>query len=896
MCRHYVVLFPSTFYYPYTGKVHVHLMDLDAPVRVSLHLESSHRVPDVVLEEQGSGVLQLDWPRFLNISAGHDEFYETAELQLSIQGGSLQVFRKKSVLLEPMELGVLFQTDKDSYEPGQTVKLRIVCLDHNLMPSNKELPLVAIKDPNFEPVKTWQKVRPLQGIVELSYLLPSDSELGTYTISVGRRSREFSVEKQGLPHFAVLLQLPRSVTVEDTKIPVGVCGRHPPTSSSLDRNPSGKPFRGKAEAKLCQYRRLPEGATSICAVFRGQTGRDSCFFTEVPTAPFDLSSPHSKQHLYAFGWLQQQGTGLQHTAIQTCKIVKETATISFQSSEFYKPGVPYTATMMLKGPKGSVLRGQEFFLVINNVTGVLGMQSLLTDELGRASVQLDTSGWSDKITLHGAFKDDPPAAEPEILGQSYYQSVVHHLYPTSSGGRSFLRIHRVAKELPCGQPLQLEVDYLLEQEAVGMELHSLDVVFLVLAKGAIVTVLRKELTAEPGLRGSFSLELPISLQLAPRFRVLGYMVLPHGEMVADSTKFNVTKCFPSQVNLSFSEQRAVVGSQLHLKLQAAPGSLCAIYSLDQRTQPSGSKAKLNPDLVYATIPRFYPDTHPFAAGENDLPLCPQSGFWEPIVSLPSTSCFEVPGKDSWKRCLHNLVPRSAEVPGSATLLKDSRLKIITNTHLGCASKGWYQTFESSLFTKGENLEDIEQAGVLQDTGMQSNWLRTWLWELVPVGESGSAELAVTVPDTITTWEAGMLCTSALGLGLAPATTLAAFKPFFVELALPHSVVHQEAFTLVATVFSSLQQCLRVQVTLVAPVELEMLAGTSRSSRGCVCPEGPRTFRWSLRATSLGQAIVTVTARTLPSGKLCGTQVPAVLSQEQVDTDTRLLVVQPPTSK
>lgn len=76
-------------------------------------------------------------------------------------------------------------------------------------------------------------------------------------------------------------------------------------------------------------------------------------------------------------------------------------------------------------------------------------------------------------------------------------------------------------------------------------------------------------------------------------------------------------------------------------------------------------------------------------------------------------------------------------------------------------------------------------------------------------ESGSAELAVTVPDTITTWEAGMFCMSALGLGLAPATTLAAFKPFFVELALPHSVVRQEAFTLVATVFSSLQQCLRV---------------------------------------------------------------------------------------
>ena len=68
---------------------------------------------------------------------------------------------------------------------------------------------------------------------------------------------------------------------------------------------------------------------------------------------------------------------------------------------------------------------------------------------------------------------------------------------------------------------------------------------------------------------------------------------------------------------------------------------------------------------------------------------------------------------------------------------------------------------------------------------------------------------MSVPDAITQWEAGMFCTSPLGLGLAPATTLVAFKPFLVELALPYAVVHHEAFTLVATVFNYLRQCLRV---------------------------------------------------------------------------------------
>lgn len=71
------------------------------------------------------------------------------------------------------------------------------------------------------------------------------------------------------------------------------------------------------------------------------------------------------------------------------------------------------------------------------------------------------------------------------------------------------------------------------------------------------------------------------------------------------------------------------------------------------------------------------------------------------------------------------------------------------------------------------------------------------------------EVPVTVPDAITEWKAGMFCTAPTGLGLAPTVTLLTFKPFFVELALPYAVTRGEAFTLAATVFNYLRQCLRV---------------------------------------------------------------------------------------
>lgn len=66
--RRYLVLFPYVIYYPHGGKVHIHLMDLDGPVRVTLHLASSHGVPNVTLEETGNKILQLDWPLFPNVS------------------------------------------------------------------------------------------------------------------------------------------------------------------------------------------------------------------------------------------------------------------------------------------------------------------------------------------------------------------------------------------------------------------------------------------------------------------------------------------------------------------------------------------------------------------------------------------------------------------------------------------------------------------------------------------------------------------------------------------------------------------------------------------------------------------------------------------------------------
>ncbi|KAM8988542.1 alpha-2-macroglobulin-like protein 1 [Ara ararauna] len=806
---HYLVLFPSMLYYPYPGKVHIHLMDLDEPVRVTLHLESQLGVPNVTLEEQGNEILQLNWPHFPNSSTPPAWMYKVAHLHISIQGGSLQISEQRNVVVKALELRALVQTDKDVYEPGQTVKIRIVCLDQNLFAINREIPLVVVQDPDENPVAEWQEVSLQQGIVDLSFSLGAEPAVGTYTIIMEGSFHQFSVKDTGWPNFEVLIRLPHSVAKKDEKIPMDVCGLYP----------SGKTFRGRAEARLCQFYSFAaflNASTMNCAELRGQTGRNGCFSTEVPTTFFNLTSLDYEDQLHAFVSLLEEGTGMQRAANESCMIVGEEIIITFESSDkFYKPGVPYTGTMLLKGINGSALTEKELLLVVE--TGDIQRKALLTDGSGRASFELDTSGWKNEVSVHGEVK--PPSSEGENLGYPNYESAPRRVYPFSVGSTSFLKIHRVITRLPCGRPLQLSVDYLFDEKSMGSKQQSLDVVLLVLAKGTIATVLRKELPADAGLSGSFSLELPIGPELAPAAKVLGYVVLPNSEVVADSTELKVAKCFPSEVNLSFSEQRAVVGSQLLMKVQADPGSLCAIYAVDQRAQSSSSKSKdkLNPDVVYNSFPVFDGPTYSFESGE-------------PLSNPNST---------------------------------------------------------------GPEWEADPLANVLNNPGMQLGFLETWLWELVPVGDNGSVEMTVTVPDIITEWEAGMLCTTPLGLGLAPATTITAFKPFFVELALPYGVVQHEAFTLVATVFNHLQHCLRVRVMLLKSVELEVLGGLDVMNAGCVCADETRSFQWDVRATSMGKVNVTVIARALQSKELCGTKVPVVPAHGHMDTETKLLMVQPP---
>uniref|UniRef100_A0A8B9TBK6 A2ML1 protein n=1 Tax=Anas platyrhynchos TaxID=8839 RepID=A0A8B9TBK6_ANAPL len=441
----------------------------------------------------------------------------------------------------------------------------------------------------------------------------------------------------------------------------------------------------------------------------------------------------------------------------------------------------------------------------------------------------------------------------ESSGSSpHYESAFATLHPFVSKSQSFLQIHQLESKLPCSQPQQLQVDYIFNKEALGTELKSLDVVFLVSI----------HLGREGRLRGSFSLELPVGPELAPTATVLCYAVLPSGEMVADSTKISLAKCLPNKVSGGCwrPENLPLACHGALLELEAAPRSLCAIRAVDRSVLLLKPEAELSMEEVGGPTGVSPPRAAPWTSqdgGGDDINL----------VGILASSLF--------------------------SFLQDAALKLLTNAEIRTACEEWFgmprTPIMGSMGPPGRRPHKaLGREGLREEPpAPRSYFPETWLWDLVPVGEEGSAEVPVTVPDAITEWTAGMFCTAPMGLGLSRTVTLTAFKPFFVELALPYAVTRGEAFTLAATVFNYLRQCLRVK-----SAELEVSETVGGMYSGCVCADEARTFRWDVKATSLGEVNITVSTEAIKSEELCGNEEPVVPAQGRVDTVIKPLLVQP----
>ncbi|XP_030799321.1 alpha-2-macroglobulin-like protein 1 [Camarhynchus parvulus] len=562
----YLIIIPAALPYPSSQRACLDLRGVEKPIRVALTL--AHPSGNLSLYRK---VVRNDWifacTRFQVPRPAGSQEVATVHLHIS-NGRYFSASEEKKVLIRRAGTGTFIQMDKPIYNPGQTVKFRIVTLTEDFVPVNSKYSMVEIQDPNKNRIGQWLDVRPKQGIADLSFQLADELSLGTYTISAQSfksssvQSSTFKVEERVLQKFDVFFEGPAQIYASDKTFPLQVCGRYS----------FGKAVRGTVHVALCQKARrwLQNASRDTCREYSGATASNGCFTPSVSTSIFNLTPSEEDNKLYAEASLLEMGTGVQINTSSQILISRTAARAVFETpNEYYIPGVPYRGKIKVQDHYGTGMKNRKVYLVIRFMRRRF-IKTYITDDSGIASFNLDTTAWnSSSVSL-------------EVTGKSGI-------------------VVRGQRNIQIGK---------LNSKSWQRRNYS--------AFSSSV------------LKGSFSIPLTFTADLSPSPSLVAYAIFPNGGVTADSIRLDVALCFQNQVKVGFPSKEAQAGSAVQLQLQAAPGSLCAVQAVDENMFSTRPDHELTSQVVYGLFPAAYQRGYP-AQVEEHSDRCAQPQSLSPLL-------------------------------------------------------------------------------------------------------------------------------------------------------------------------------------------------------------------------------------------------------------------------
>ncbi|XP_026569065.1 alpha-2-macroglobulin-like protein 1 [Pseudonaja textilis] len=895
---HYLVVFPAIIDLPNVEKFCILLRSLQETnyLLVTLELKNqNHTLAEKDVEAPGTfECIHFQAPSFVSTSRTYYGEEAIAKVHILIRKGTTVTFEaQKKVLLKKASPRNLIQPSKALYKPGEIVKWRIVRLDDEFKAIDKIIPLIQLKDPDENRIAQWVDVKPLHGIVDLSFPLASEAALGTYTIEMedkelsSKADGEFKVEEYELPKFEIFFKYPSLIPILEV-FQLNVCGKYT----------YGKPVQGNVSITLT---RKPSEAfetvtnitvPKIVKEYRERTDKNGCATFIINGIDINLFGKGYKNLIELSAILKEEGTGLEATNMDSIPIATNEVNLAFEElNPFYKQGFPYSGKIKVS-VDDSPVQNYTIYLIVD-VDDVLTHITYITDENGIAYFSLNTTAWNNTMVSIKATYTIGNKTEEQIARMSNFEDY-KWLKPFYSESNSFLEIQHVEEELPCGKDQEVLVDYILDQKELGPEADHIDFYYLLVSKGKIVSSGQKQVPVgqDETLKGTFSLILTPSSKLAPSAKLLLFAVFADGEVAADVDVFTINMCFEHKVKLGFSSEEELPGSKVNLQIEAAPGAFCSVQAVDKSVLLK-TNLTLTPLTVYTASLTYW----------LDLIV---EGFHYRMEDFEPYPCLPAPDLKQGKNQPSRVAPWYQREADVYSLFKQSRLKILTNTKVKKPVSCDLPPPDRIVFKSGrakgtsvvEHLEnishDIAATKPRQDTKTKprTRFPENWIWDLVPVDKEGKAVYSVTVPDTITEWNANAFCLADIGFGLSQLTTIRVFQPFFTDLTLPYSVIRGETFQIKVTVFNFLKDCIQVRTTLLDSEEVEVKPCPDCLFTTCLCAEEAKVFSWNVTATQLGHVNISVRSEVEETQALCGNKISVIPTHGQSDTVIKSLLVKP----
>ncbi|XP_076663393.1 CD109 antigen isoform X2 [Andrena cerasifolii] len=679
---------------------------------------------------------------------------------------------------------VFVQTDRAIYKPGNKVMFRCVLLNSRLRPTLARLAEIYITDGRGNRIKQWIRPSVTHGIFNGEMELSESPVLGTWkiTANVGDQTfqKEFEVAEYVLPNFEVTIDAPKHFTFKDSKI----------TATIYAKYTYGKPVKG--EATVTAY---PDIFSGVIQPIYQQPIRKVIPIDGKVTIDFDIHSElkltdEYKRLVMIDVAVEESLTGRRQNTSMQITLHKHKYTMDLiKSSEYYKPGLKYTAFIKLTYHDGTPVRDTK-----NPVTVMYGYtyqsaNSNITRMLdGNGMVQLDF--YPPKNGNNISF---PLNIEAQYLN-------LHELFPSTNQAMSrnneYIQATLQTETPTVNRDVEIQVNSTVPLKYINYEVFGrgdiLDAGFIYVQNNHTTTF-----------------KFLATYVMAPTAHVIVYYVGNDGEIIADALDVELEGVLQNFVDIKVAPEEVGPGENVNLVITSKPNSYVGLLGVDQRSILLKSGNDISYEQVYKELKSYdMVQESPYTDSVFDRFL------WSPGSATANDVFSESGAIIITNGYIHeNFLPRQPAIlegritgspHGASTLRPDLGPPVMHKlaTRPPLAGPYAFSRIPPPVWNKPRVF-------------LMHEILNTWLFTNFSSGYDGKNEFKRNVPDSITSWILTAFSVNDVhGLGLIEEPRkLKVFRPFFVAMDLPYSVIRGEIVAIQIVVFNYMNKAVTAEVLL-----------------------------------------------------------------------------------
>ena len=686
---------------------------------------------------------------------------------------------------------LILQTDKPTYQPGHTIKMRAIVMNQELRPVPAEVTFTVTDAQDASVHKQTVPTGPY-GIASSAIPISPEPRTGAWTATATTShafdEREIIVDHYVLPRYEVILEPnnPRANSGEPvtgkiiTRYTHGLAARGTLTITPLYRE-TGQPdwIQGSDQTHHTQGQ----------AEYSFNTAKDWTGNVQVRVTfqenPHDPGS--TEHHIHTV------------TTPQTnIEIIPVSSTV--------KPGLPFWITILYPDWKDTEPEPQITFSA-EYVDTALSLNTLIKEQRanpqqGRALVVVEIPRDAASITITVKDQTDTetqlhiPASHS--TSGNYIQLEHTNPGPKDPGDLATFRVH--ATDTPAQTFWQIS------------------------ARGAITAA---------GLTHNDTFETEVLTIMSPQARVLAYTITQDGELLTSHVDIDISTAYPLGVTITAAPKNPRPGDNMNISVKTQGPSLVSISGTDRATHIlAGRKFTLQDILTTLQLPgntkwNSQASRTQLKERERWSQNPGTSQLLEHSRTLVITNAPEQQGRTLLNR--RNTTPKT---PGDTWPYRVNKaMSSILYTVLdwffydariepagGASLSGSSQDDRSGPAAWTPPEIPVRSGEATAADRVRSLFPESWLWELDYTDAQGNLTLQAAAPDSITSWDLRTIAMSKdHGLGIAE-TSFPVIQPLYLKADLPPSTIRNETIPLSVTAYNYTNTPQDVRVLISAPPE------------------------------------------------------------------------------